>query len=419
MRFWNFIPILMTVISCTTGFGIKTVNSALLYPNLSSGQAYSESYSWKTSERTFISKEVSFQSPSGKEVKLVNTSITFLYIPTGHRFAALIEKRKEDSEITLTYHGKRIDSYNYILVKFNPNDDIEKVIIESIAEEITQTDLYEKEKKIKSIIYMSMHSGNKVFIPEYDFFQVITDKKYQAISVLGNNEREIIPYIKHHDINTIKPMLESHDWKVYKNEMFNILYSPSISQSRIEHKSTIMVRETQQLQKMLDLETIEPITLFWFKDREEGFHYLSRPLGFAQPQYSMVFMHDKQSYTHETMHVLSYYALGENKNDFLNEGFSTFYDGNHRTILELYKQSNILSINMDLITEQLLSKSARDVNYALAGSFVGFIIQEYGIDSFRNMWGEQLNTKKDIEDILFDSVHHTYQEVIDKYIGYI
>lgn len=78
--------------------------------------------------------------------------------------------------------------------------------------------------------------------------------------------------------------------------------------------------------------------------------------------------------------------FGPRHSVFLNEGFSVYNDGQHRGVAELAGQSGISEITAEILATQLTRTSPGEVDYALAGSFVGYLLENYPVEKFAGLW---------------------------------
>jgi tetratricopeptide (TPR) repeat protein len=124
------------------------------------------------------------------------------------------------------------------------------------------------------------------------------------------------------------------------------------------------------------------------------------PAGFAIPELLIVHARYFQTRGHEMTHIISHYSVKtEYTSDFINEGTSTFFDLTNRNFLEIIQKENLkLKISIrDLWTNK---KNFRTINpkssYAIAGAFVGFLIENEGKEKYLKLLANQSyeNAKK-------------------------
>lgn len=138
------------------------------------------------------------------------------------------------------------------------------------------------------------------------------------------------------------------------------------------------------------------IKFFVFNSIEQGKEY-GFTLGFANPQKGLIFTVYNQTEGHELMHMLQYsmkngYRI---KSVLINEGFATLYDNSGRdfdaiALKELRKNDFKISIFGD-------DFSKNGSAYSIGASFVSFLIKKYGLDNFKDFFGQEKYT----EDISF------------------
>ena len=123
---------------------------------------------------------------------------------------------------------------------------------------------------------------------------------------------------------------------------------------------------------------------------------------------------------HEIVHV---YA--PNNNRFLAEGlavylhtklagnraFPNFAEGLHRAAARnLVKVSSLQVLNVVRTPRPLSAVMDEQVAYILAGSFVGFLIERYGLDLFRKLY--QTDTYSEIYGESFDKLEQVWRQSV-------
>lgn len=205
---------------------------------------------------------------------------------------------------------------------------------------------------------------------------------------------------------------------IVKEEMNNLLFcvSPLIDTKTVQKKMQAMSAHTEKMIKFLKITNYQQIQVFLFKDNTESTNLIGRTPGFALPEQNCVFISIDQSIGHEINHILSDRFFGSQRHTFLDEGFSTYYNGNdvniHREIKPLLQSD--AGLVKSLKDGSYLDTDIDYLNYSIAGSFVGYFIEKYGKEKFKTLWNSD-----SIQDGIQATTGRAYDKFADKWLELI
>jgi hypothetical protein len=134
------------------------------------------------------------------------------------------------------------------------------------------------------------------------------------------------------------------------------------------------------------------ITFFIFNDDNEASKYAIGPLGFAVPAENQIYTRYNQTYGHELTHVISYHINNGLRIEsiLINEGLATWLSMrgdkcNYHRIAKEYMLTDKLD-KCNLLNDGFRSC---DIGYFIGASFVGFLIEQYGIDTFKTFFAQE------------------------------
>ena len=322
--------------------------------------------------------------------------------------------------MAIKYRDEEINNYNNIIIKFLPKGKIFSVLDNSI---VTTTQANEPFQisllNVENSIYRSRHAGNRVILANEEELMIHTnlnDTLHWTGNINSNigleNLAKIIKW------TTLISILNEKGFQHYENDYLDIVYSGKVTENRIKEKSFRMQEELNKLVSKYSIENLSKIKIVWFSSSEEGASLLTRPLGFAFPQNHLIFMHDQQTPTHEISHILSYLKMGSTKSNFLNEGFSVINDGTNRSIIQLALLDKTITLNEENIFNQFFLKT-ENLSYPVAGSFVGYLIENYSFNKFESLWKMEFKNKENINSEFLRIYEKSAIEIIMEYLQYV
>ena len=180
--------------------------------------------------------------------------------------------------------------------------------------------------------------------------------------------------------------LEHRYWFTFESKHFIFHYAPDYSH-RNEITSYAAIRDTA-FERNCDYlgVTIEDKIDFYVYDDLAGGH--------AEGWESMIFADHDQSIGHEMTHVIAYHIAGKRqKIKLLDEGIATWL--NHAKVEGGYhgfsQKYYIRKYGLPPLSELSHTKTFRrhtPPSYYPSASFVGYLIENYGMEKFRRLWTE-------------------------------
>ncbi len=312
---------------------------------------------------------------------------------------------EQNSSRYLVFGGDTLSSnFDDLLFKYTDKDD-ENVfntyldILNKSGRKVYLSEKYCVHSLIEKNIYKSYHYNNQLLLPDNNCLQVLNDDFVVDISA-----NQIFQHPKRKSLSDFKENFKYFD--SLKN--LKIWHQPNITTKRIEQKGGLMEVHLNKMKDKLNLKDEIIINVYWFKDQKSASLIINQPLGFAIPSKNTIYIHDKQSIGHEVNHIVAYYAYGKKQSRFLDEGFATFYDANNRTWQELKKISNYME-HWESLTSCNYFEKEQELNYYIAGSLVGYIIERYGLEKFELLYKDRL-WYNNLESILGLSIEQLLNE---------
>jgi hypothetical protein len=141
----------------------------------------------------------------------------------------------------------------------------------------------------------------------------------------------------------------------------------------------------EEIKKALAVDYDDRITIYVYKDGDEGQRLVGRELDFAEPDSRMVHQTIHSTLSHEMTHCIAR-AIGYAQTGLLGEGVAVYFNGakpeeTHRAAASLLAAGKLPSVD-----SMLKDFRKQENGYAAAGSFCGFVIETYGIEKFKRLY---------------------------------
>ena len=136
----------------------------------------------------------------------------------------------------------------------------------------------------------------------------------------------------------------------------------------------------------LKAEVGQPITMFLYRDGEQGQALTGRELAYAESERRAVHQGPTNTLCHELVHVLALQRLGYAQTGLFGEGLAVWLDGEGAD--EHHDVAAALLKSGELPTMEALLKEFRQQakGYPAAGSFCGWLLQTHGLDAFSRLY---------------------------------
>jgi len=175
-------------------------------------------------------------------------------------------------------------------------------------------------------------------------------------------------------------------WLALDTEHLTIRYPADHPQARGmasygDHMEEALAHIAATLETTVD----EKITVFLYRNKEQGEALTGRPLAFAESERRAVHQDTTNTPGHELVHVVAL-ALGYSQSGLLGEGIAVWLDGepqalHHQRAAKLLAQGELPSM-----AALLDSFRAQEQGYPAAGSFTGWLLDTHGLDTLRRMY---------------------------------
>lgn len=176
------------------------------------------------------------------------------------------------------------------------------------------------------------------------------------------------------------------DWITLEGKGVTLRYPPRHPRAKeMKQKLGLLEQSKRATCSALDVEFPDVITVFLYTDVAEGRRLANADLDFADPQHRRVHQQWDSTIGHEMVHVIAHNALQYGKTGILGEGIAVWLNGqvkSHHTAARELKEKGQLPSIADLIARF----RAVENGYPASGSFVGFLIETYGLDVFKQIY---------------------------------
>jgi hypothetical protein len=185
------------------------------------------------------------------------------------------------------------------------------------------------------------------------------------------------------NLRRLELYLDHRDWLTYESRHFVFHYAPNYSRSRdIATFASARDKAFDQNCAYLKVSLAGKTDFYIYDELDEGF---------AVPDWNVILADDDQSIGHEMTHIVAYHIAGNRqKSKLLDEGIATWL--NQSTVIKDhhyaawdYIQTNGLPSLSELARPRTF-RHQRPPPYLPAASFVGYLIENYGLDDFRRLW---------------------------------
>jgi hypothetical protein len=162
------------------------------------------------------------------------------------------------------------------------------------------------------------------------------------------------------------------------------------------------------------------ITFYVFNNENEAGKYYVIPLGFSIPELNEIYTRYDQTYGHELTHVISYHINNGKRiqSILINEGLATWLSMrdinkcNYHRLTKAYMEMGKLD-QWNLLNDGFRSCP---IGYFIGASFVGFLIEKYGIDLFITFFAQEQYSELDS----FQKYYYkNYKELYDEWKSYL
>jgi hypothetical protein len=181
----------------------------------------------------------------------------------------------------------------------------------------------------------------------------------------------------------LEQYLGHRNWLSYKSEHFIFHYAPDYPHSNeIAAFASTRDKAFEHNCAYLNVSLQDKIDFYIYDTLDEGF---------AIPDWNVIEADDDQSIGHEMTHLIAYHIAGERqKIKFLDEGLATWLNhttrskSHHEVAWELMQKNGFPPLGE--LGNSRTFRHQKTPPYYPAASFVGYLIGNYGVDKFRQLW---------------------------------
>jgi hypothetical protein len=141
----------------------------------------------------------------------------------------------------------------------------------------------------------------------------------------------------------------------------------------------------EEIKKALAVDYDDRITMYIYKDGEEGQRLVGRELDFAEPDSRMVHQTIKSTLSHEMTHCIAR-PIGYAQTGLFGEGLAVYYNGNKPEETHRFAANLLAEGKLPGVGAMLQDFRKQENGYPAAGSFCGFLIENYGIEKFKKLY---------------------------------
>jgi hypothetical protein len=175
-------------------------------------------------------------------------------------------------------------------------------------------------------------------------------------------------------------------WQKKETKHLTLRYSPDPGVSAaIPELAKRLDAAYEEIRKSLGVAYDDRITMYFYKDNDEGKRLVGRELDFAEPDQRVVHQTVGSTPSHEMTHCIAR-AIGYAQTGLFGEGLAVWCNGakpeeTHRFAAKLLADKKLPSV-----ASMLQDFGKQENGYPAAGSFCGFVIETYGIEKFKRLY---------------------------------
>ena len=232
------------------------------------------------------------------------------------------------------------------------------------------------------------HYFNFVFVGSFDY--IVADQEFPLeAGYIDPESNQIESY----------EVWEQKEWRVRESLHFKLFFRPSsVAQAEMDKIITFQESAYVRIRDMIGW-VDRPVNIYLYESLEDKQEQLgiwgnghSVPVSFSTHS---VYAEDiKAIGGHETTHVIAHHTLAASFVPLLSEGLAVYLSGpedsfkpEHSKVLSFLDNGNFIPL-AQLADNMSFWQIDSAITYPLAGSFVKFLIEEYGITKFTQLYRE-------------------------------
>jgi len=317
---------------------------------------------------------------------------------------------RSDDELSMKVMTTRIYPYeepeNYIAKSLKKIDDLASVSDFKIDNNTAYEVKFEENNEL-FLVY--------VYSEKDMVFEIQFECQLDKFNSYKSEIEKILGSFKVNEFEALNSLDEK--WNKYSAGHLEVFYpDDSDIYGKVEDWTQIRVEAFNYISEYLGVQwKYEPVKVFVFNSKEHGRQF-GIELGFAVSGMREVYTEDTQSPGHELAHCISYWICNGERidSDLVNEGLATYLNmmgtDNHRLSLDEIGQ---MDYSIELLGESFWEhKNA----YIYGASFVQYLIDEYGLDVFKNFFAQNDLSEEDSFRMFYNKEG---EELLSEWIDYL
>jgi RNA polymerase sigma-70 factor (ECF subfamily) len=176
------------------------------------------------------------------------------------------------------------------------------------------------------------------------------------------------------------------DWRSHETKHLLLRYSKDNPRSpEIKAYGEKLDQAFEHIVQELGVEYPDRITVYIYRDAQQGKNLTGRELDFSSPEDKVVHQRANSTLGHEMTHCVAL-KLGYAQSGILGEGIAVYLNGDtpedhHKRAAQLLAEGELPAMK-DLLADFRNQKNA----YPAAGSFCGYLIETFGMEKFKRLY---------------------------------
>jgi formylglycine-generating enzyme required for sulfatase activity len=185
------------------------------------------------------------------------------------------------------------------------------------------------------------------------------------------------------------PDMAHANWKTYEANHFYFHVAPDSSlddPNKVAQFARVRDEAFEAVTTYLRARLPGKIHFYVYDSDEVALRVIGRTLGFAQPSERIIHARVNQTAGHEMTHVIAWHmSYGGAPNALLSEGLAVYLnqvpDDKHAQAAYALARNELEPLG------SMANQRAASLSYPIAGSFAGFLLEAYGLERFRRLYG--------------------------------
>ncbi|MEW6741695.1 MAG: hypothetical protein AB1486_02955 [Planctomycetota bacterium] len=177
-----------------------------------------------------------------------------------------------------------------------------------------------------------------------------------------------------------------HDWKSLETKHLVLRFpADHPSAARMPDYGRRLDEVFERICACLQVTYDERITMYLYRDGEQGKRLTGQDLDFANPEGRAVHQRPESTLGHEMVHVIAL-KLGYSQTGLLGEGIAVYLNGAKSEEHHRYAAKLLAEGKLPTVARMLTAFWDQQQGYPAAGSFCGYLIETFGIERFKKLY---------------------------------